>query len=106
MPVAENRARQAKSPNAVLGPEESAITLSNGASREGVASNVAVKVPVWFANGVLTQVLIAGVVMHAAGETSGTTLKSHTVAEPSVSSIAPQLFRLVTAPAVGRKEIG
>ena len=56
--------RQAKSPNTVFGPEESAMTTSSGAPSEGVASNVAVKVPVWFANGVLTQVLMTGVVMH------------------------------------------
>src|SRR4026209_1082843 len=99
IPSVLNRTRQAKSPNALFGPEESAITLSNGASKEGVASNVAVKVPVWFVNGVLTQTLMAGVVMHAAGETSGTTLKLHTVLVPVViSTIAPQLFRFVVVP--------
>ena len=41
------------------------MTTSNGASSEGVASNVAVNVFVWSANGVLTQELMAGVVTQA-----------------------------------------
>src|SRR5688572_27231249 len=92
-----NRTRTAKSAKAVFGPDESAITLSITAM-EGVASQVAVKMPVWLANDVLTQAPRAGVVKHSA-----TTLKLQTVADPSVSTIAPQWFRFVTAPAVGRK---
>src|ERR1051326_8666855 len=83
-PVWLNRTRAAKSANAVFGPEESAMTTSRGASWEGVASNFAVNVPVWFAKGILTHVVVLGeVLMH-----SGITMKLQTVAEAEFGAIA------------------
>jgi len=66
------------------------------------ASNVAVKNARLVRKRRVDPGVDAGVVMHAAGRTAGTTLKSHTVAETSVSSIAPSCSDR-DAPAVGRK---
>ena len=62
----DNVSKSRTDPLTVFGPAESSITLSKGGARGGVASNVAVKLPVWSANGVLTQMLMAGVVTHRA----------------------------------------